>query len=90
MGDMAAARLVLDRIYQPRKGRAIKLDLPKVETAAGLMAAMGVVIDAMAQGEISADEATAVAGVLELRRRAIETMEIEARLAALEAKSEGR
>ena len=86
-GDMTAARLVLDRICQPRKGRAIKLDLPKVETAADLMGAMGVVVDAMAQGEISPDEATAVGGVLELRRKSIETAELEARIVALEAKA---
>jgi hypothetical protein len=30
------------------------------------------------------------AGVIEVKRRAIETVEIEARLAALEQKSEGR
>jgi hypothetical protein len=90
MGDTAAGRLLLDRVYQPRKGRAIKLDLPKVETAADVMAAMGVVVDAMAQGEISPDEATAVGGVLEMRRKSIETAELEMRIAALEARSEGK
>jgi hypothetical protein len=38
-GDMAAARLVLDRIWPAARGRALKLDLPSVADAAGINAA---------------------------------------------------
>jgi hypothetical protein len=57
-GDMMAAKLVLDRIWPPRKGRPIRLDLPEsLETSA----AMQVIVTAMAKAEISAEEAQAAA-----------------------------
>jgi len=47
----------------------------------------GAVIAAMAKGEITPDDAGTIAGVLEARRRAIETVELEARMVALEEKA---
>jgi hypothetical protein len=38
----------------------------------------------MAEGEITPDEAATIAGVLESKRKAIETVELEARIARLE------
>jgi hypothetical protein len=38
----------------------------------------------MASGELTPDEATAVAGVLEIKRRAIETVDIDERLRKVE------
>jgi hypothetical protein len=38
----------------------------------------------MASGEITPDEATTVAGVLDAKRKVLETVEIEERLARLE------
>jgi hypothetical protein len=46
--------------------------------------ALGAVAGARAGGELTPDEANAVAGVIEFRRRAIETTEIELRLQKLE------
>jgi len=89
-GDMVAARLVLDRIAPVRKGRAIRLDLPKVETAADVLKAIGATVQAMAAGEVTPEEAAIVAGVLEAKRRAIETDDLAQRLAALEGAAEGR
>jgi hypothetical protein len=43
----------------------------------------------MADGEITPDEAATITGVLEAKRRAIETVELEKRIAALEGKAEG-
>lgn len=86
-GDMTAARLVLDRIAPVRKGRPVPLPLPTVEDVAGVMAALGVTVQAMADGEISPDEAATIAGVLEVKRRAIETEEFETRLRALEERT---
>ncbi len=83
-GDIAALRLCLERILPPRKSRPIEIDLPPVETADDIAAAHGAVIAAMARGEITPDDAGTIAGVLEARRRAIETVELEARLSKLE------
>jgi hypothetical protein len=87
-GDMTAAKIVLDRIAPLRRGRPVLLDLPPVTSASDVAAAMGVVVGAMGAGDLSPDEAMSVAGVLELRRRAMETEEFEQRLLALE--SQGR
>lgn len=85
-GDMQAARLVLDRLAPLRKGREITFDLPPVETAADVAKALGAVLQAVAAGELTPDEGQTVAGLLEVKRKAIETADIEARLTALETK----
>lgn len=83
-GDMAAAKMILDRISPPRKGRAAPFTLPAIVTAADVVAALAAVTAAMSAGKISPAEAVEIAGVVELARRAIETAEIEKRIAALE------
>jgi hypothetical protein len=86
-GDLLAARLCLERVMPPAKSRRVNLDLPKIETPQDLVVALAEVIDAMGAGEIALDEAAVVAGVLEAKRKAIETVELERRLAALEQRS---
>ena len=83
-GDMVAIRLCLERTISAVKSRPIEIDLPPVETTEDITAAQGAVIAAMARGEITPDDASTVAGVLEAKRRAIETVELEARLSELE------
>ena len=56
-GDMAAARVILDRLWPAPKGRAVELALPSVEDATGLVAAMAQVVAAMADAQITPDEA---------------------------------
>ena len=62
----------------------MSLDLPAMETAADIVAGLSEVAAAMANGEITPDEAQAVAAVLEGKRRAVETVALEARIATLE------
>jgi hypothetical protein len=83
-GDMRAADLVLARIWPVRKGRQIALTLPAIQSASDVVAAVGAVADAVGAGEITPDEGQAVASILEAKRRAIETVDLESRLSALE------
>ena len=83
-GNTVAMRLCLDRLCPPRRTRPIELELPKVETAGGVLQAHAEVIDAMAQGGITPDEASSVSSVLEVKRRSIEACELEARITELE------
>jgi hypothetical protein len=83
-GDFNARKLVLDRIWPVRKGRAVALGLPNITTASDVLSALSVVADAVGAGEITPDEGTAVAAILEVKRKAIETVELEARVEALE------
>jgi hypothetical protein len=83
-GDMRAAELVLARVWPVRKGRPITLDLPPIDTAADVVKALGFIASAVGAGEVTPEEGTALAGVLEIKRKAMETSELEARIAALE------
>jgi hypothetical protein len=83
-GEVQAARIVLDRILPIRKGRAVEIDLPVLKTAGDVVAGIGALARAMADGEITPDEAQVMASVIEVQRKAIETTEFEARLDALE------
>jgi hypothetical protein len=76
--------LCVERIIPLRKGRPVVFDLPAIETAADVANALGAIAGAMAAGELTLDEAGAVAGVIEAKRRAIETVEHEERLQKLE------
>jgi hypothetical protein len=87
-GDMTAARLVLDRIAPPGRGRPVQLDLPPIAGAADLVQALAAITDAMARGDISAEEAQAAAAVLDHHRKAVETLDLERRIAAIEEKHE--
>jgi hypothetical protein len=59
----------------------VELDLPTVDAAADLPKALSAVIAAMAAGEITPDEASAIASVIESKRKAIETEDLDRRLA---------
>lgn len=83
-GDMAAARLILDRIVPQRRGRPVRFPLPPVKTPGDVVSALAAVTAAVAAGKLSPVEGVEVAGVVELQRRAIETAEIETRLKAIE------
>lgn len=85
-GDMTAARLVLERIAPPRKGRPVVFNLPQIETASDVLTALGSVVRAVAAGTLTPEEGATVAGLLEVKRRAIETVDIERRLSELEAR----
>jgi hypothetical protein len=86
-GDVQAARLILDRLLPPRRGRPVRLELPPVESLNDVVAAHAAIINAMGEGELTPEEAATVAGVLEAKRKAIEITQLEARLARLEEKA---
>lgn len=83
-GDLSAARLVLDRLVPPSKERPITVNLPATDTAEGIDKASQAVLDAAACGELLLGEAQALAGIIEGRRKSMETLELEQRIAALE------
>jgi len=83
-GDTVALRLCLDRIAPLRRGRMVQFTMPQIETAQDVLTALSAVIQSVADGELTPDEGATVAALLETKRRAIETIEIENRLTALE------
>jgi hypothetical protein len=85
-GNLMAARLVLERLAPPVRERAIEIELPNTETAAGVSKAQQLVLEAVGGGELLPGEGQILTGIIETRRKAIETEELERRIAALEAK----
>jgi hypothetical protein len=83
-GCRPSQKLIVDRTEPPRRGRPVKFPLPAIVTTADVVAAQAAITAAMADGQLSPAEAQEVAGVVELARRAIETNQLEARLAAIE------
>ena len=87
-GDLKAAELLLARIWPPRRGRTVRLELPPVKTAEGISEATAAVLEAMATGDVTPDEAATIASILEIRRKMIETQELADRISQLERKME--
>ena len=84
-GDATALRLCLERIAPPRKDVAVTFDLPRMETARDAAKAAGAVLGAVAHGDLTPTEGAHIMGLVETYRRTLETSDLEARLAALEA-----
>ena len=86
-GDMQAAKIVLDRIVPPRKGRQIEADIPEANDLKGVAEAQAAILSAVADGILTPDEGKTVSEIVESRRKAIETLELEQRISELERKT---
>jgi len=87
--DIRAAEMILSRCWPARRGRPLVLDLPPVHAAGDLPAALAAIVAAAADGTLSPEEAQALGSLLENQRKAIETADLDARITALEAQSNG-
>jgi hypothetical protein len=85
-GDLQAARLVLERLVPPRRERPLSIDLPDVTTTADVAKAQAAILAHVGAGDILPSEATALSAIVEQRRKALESEELERRIAALEGK----
>lgn len=85
-GDGVALRLCLERLCPPRKSRPISFKLPKITSAGDAANAMGTVIANVADGNLTAEEAAGVAGLIEGYVKTLEARDLEARIKALEQK----
>jgi hypothetical protein len=85
-GDMAALRLCLERILPPSRERPVVIDLPDTSTAEGISMAADAILRAIAEGELLPREATVLSNIVEKRRVAMETLDFEQRISALEEK----
>ena len=83
-GDMTAARIILDRLVPLRRGRPTPFTLPEQDDTDAVVQAFQSITSSLAAGELTAEEASAIASVLDAQRKAYETASIEARLEALE------
>jgi hypothetical protein len=83
-GNMQAAKMILDRFLPARKDKVIKIDLPEVRTCEDILKAVGDIVNAVGNGEISPSEGESLSRTLEMYSKAIETHQFEVRLRELE------
>jgi len=79
-GDLRFCQEVIKRDDQNR----LQVQLPPMPDAAGCVEASGAVFEALGQGRISVAEAREISDMIEQRRRAIETLDLDRRVIALE------
>jgi len=92
-GDMAAARMVLDRCLPALKDRPLSMTLPDTGTPAGIEAAACAVLAACARGDLLLSEGVVLSQLIEGRRKAAETVRLDQLaelVAALEKKVESK
>jgi hypothetical protein len=85
-GNPMALRLCLERLVPPRKDRPINFDLPPLQGAADLPQALEAILAAVAQGDVTPGKGQVLTGILEAYRKGWETVDLEARVTALEKK----
>ena len=83
-GDMAALRLCLDRILPPRKDSPVAFDLPEMRTLNDAVPAMGAIVKAVGQGDLTPTEAGELTKMVQAFAKIIETAELEERVRILE------
>ena len=64
-GDMAAAKIILDRIAPARRDRPVSFDLPKIERPADAVAASAAILDAVSEGALTPGEAAEISKLIE-------------------------
>jgi len=87
-GDMTAARLVLERLVPPAREKPISLTLADTSSASGVGEAANQIVQAVVAGELLPSEGATLSAIIEQRRKAIETLELEQRIAVLEARND--
>src|SRR5438105_4286775 len=55
-GDVSCLRILLDRIWAPRKAQPVTMDIGPIKTADDLLAAIGSVWTAIREGRLTAEE----------------------------------
>ena len=84
-GDMTAIRLCLDRMVPPVKDKPVSFDLPVIDSAQDAARAVGAVLRAVADGDLTPIEAAEVSKIVSTYVAALEASELEQRIAKLEA-----
>jgi Family of unknown function (DUF5681) len=82
-GDMAAIRMIVDRLAPARRDRPIDFALPPLITARDSVTALAAVAAALANGELTPSEATALCKLIDSQLRALEATTFEERLTKL-------
>jgi len=84
-GNPMAMRLCMERLMPARRQRVLHFKLPPTKTLADVAGASESVLSGVARGDLTPAEGEAFSGMLDGRRRMIETQDLDERVRALEA-----
>jgi hypothetical protein len=83
-GDVSCQRMMLDRLWPPRKGQPVNVVMPPIKSSQDLFPAIASIWTAIREGRLTPDEASALSIVIDRSIQAIELHDITKRIAALE------
>jgi hypothetical protein len=83
-GDVSCLRMMLDRLWPPRKGQPVNVVMPPIDTSQDIFPAIASIWTAIREGRLTPDEASALSVVIDRSIQAIELHDITRRIAALE------
>jgi hypothetical protein len=83
-GDMQALRLCMDRLAPPRRDSPVAFELPEMKTVSDAVLAMGALVKAVAEGDLTPTEASELTRMVQAFAKIIETAEFEERIRKLE------
>jgi hypothetical protein len=89
-GDVPCQKLLLDRIWPPRKAQPVNVTLPPINSSQDALAAIAAICTALREGGLTPDEITALSSVVGRSIQVIELQDLERRVAALEEAREKR
>ena len=89
-GDVSCLRMMLDRLWPPRKGQPVNMVLPPINGSQDLFPAIASIWTAIREGRLTPDEASALSVVIDRSIQAIELHDITKRIAALEEERDKR
>ena len=81
---LQAIRWLGDRVIPPVKSLPLVLDLPDMRTAEDVVVVTAAILHAATDGTLTVEDAKDLASIVEARRKAIETEELERRIVAIE------
>jgi hypothetical protein len=89
-GDGSCQKLMLDRVWPPRKTQPINVTLPPINRSEDVLAAIAAICTALGEGRLTPDEITALSSVVGRSIQVIELQDFERRISALEKAREKR
>ncbi len=89
-GDVSCLRMILDRLYQLRKGQPVNVVMPPINSSQDVLPAIASIWTAIRDGRLTPDEANTLSIVIDRSIQAIELHDITKRVAALEEAQDRR
>src|SRR5262249_15274808 len=83
-GDGSCQKLMLDRVWPPRKAQPINVTIPPITSSDDALAAIAAICRGLGEGRLTPDEVTALSSVIGRSIQVIEIQDLERRIKALE------